>query len=366
MDGTPPPSQFRYWVRHRYRRDDQGISKIQVAIIAGAAMVLMSPLMLLPLFFAAGPALYNATHNGQNGGCASGGRQPGQSSTAKGDIPATYLKLYKAAGKKYGVQWNVIAGIGKEETNHGRSTLPGVHSGANNKGAGGPMQFLQATFNEYAVDGNHDGKKDRYDPADAVPTTARMLKANGAPGNLWKAIWAYNHASFYVNAVLGYAKHYASGDFTIQNDAPQQADCADVNLPAGSSAAVKAVIDFARQQLGKKYVLGATGPDVWDCSGLVMKAYASVGVTIPRTTYAQWPQGPKIKKGKEQAGDLVFFAGSDGSMSNPGHVGLVIGHGKMIEAPNHLARVRINSYNRADLVGFTRPLAGKGAKPKLS
>lgn len=367
MDGIPPPSQFRNWVRHRYRRDDQGISKIQIAIIAGAALILMSPLMLLPLFFAAGPALYNAMHNGQNGDCDSGGQQPGQSSTAKGDIPASYLKLYKAAGKKYGVQWNVIAGIGKEETNHGRSTLPGVHSGANNKGAGGPMQFLQSTFNEYAVDGNHDGKKDRYDPADAITTTAHMLKANGAPGNLWKAIWAYNHASFYVNAVLNFAKHYASGDFTIQNDSSSP-DCADVNLPANSSAAVKAVIEFARKQLGKEYVYGAVGPDTFDCSGLTMAAYQSIGVNLPRTSQQQWAWDPKIrvKKGKEQPGDLVFFAGSDGTMTSPGHIGLVIGGGKMIEAPHTGAVVRISSYKRPDLVGFNRPLAHKGVHPKLS
>ena len=355
----PPPGRLRNWVRNRYRPDDQGASKAQVAILIGAALLLLSPLMILPLFLAAGPAIYNSLNNGGRPGCDSG-NQPGQSGTAKGDIPRNYLELYKKAGEKFGIPWNILAGIGKEETNHGRSTLPGVHSGQNYAGAGGPMQFIAATFKSYAVDGNHDGKKDRYDPADAIFTAGRYLKANGAPERTWNAIWHYNHASWYVDDVLTYAKHYASGDFTVGNDAPA-AGC-DNNLPANASAAVKAVIQYAHGQLGKWYLWGGAGPDRFDCSGLTMMAYRQIGVNIPRTSQAQWAWGPKIKKGKEKPGDLVMF----GSPAGPHHVGLVIGGGKMIEAPHTGAQVRISSYNRPDITGFTRPLAHKGAKPKLS
>ena len=371
MPVNPLPSRFRNWVRCRYRSGDQGISKVHIAVIVAAASLLLFPLMILPLFFAAGPAIYNALHNGQTGDCGQkAGKQPGQSGSAK-DIPRSYLELYKKAGEKFGLPWNVLAGIGKEETNHGRSTLPGVHSGENSAHAGGPMQFIPGTWQAYAVDGNHDGKKDRYEPADAIFTAARYLKANGAPEKMWNAIWHYNQASWYVDDVLTYAKHYASGDFTIQNDAPQ-ADCADVGVPAGSSEAVKKVIEFARQHIGDLYVWGASGPNTFDCSGLTMMAYRSIGVTIPRVTYTQWPQGPKIKKGKEQPGDLVFF----GSSSAPHHVALVIGKGKMIEAPatwvvvngvRQRGKVRVSSYKaRSDVTGFTRPLARKGVKPKLS
>lgn len=363
MVGIPPPSQFRIWVRNRYRRDDRGISKIQIAIIAGAALILMSPLMLLPLFFAAGPALYNATHNGQND-CASGsGQQPGQSSTAKGDIPATYLKLYKAAGNKYGIPWNVLAGIGKEETNHGRSTLPGVHSGENSAHAGGPMQFIPGTWAGYGVDGNHDGKKDRYDPADAIPAAARYLKANGAPKKMWNAIWHYNHLDSYIRDVLRFAKHYASGDFTVQNDTPSP-ECDDVNVPAASSAAVKAVIEYAKKQLGKPYRWGGTGPDRFDCSGLTMMAYRSIGVNIPRISEDQVHFGKKIPRGKEQPGDLVFF----GDPNAPHHVGMVVKKGLMINAPHTGDVVRYANYYKgySDLSAFARPLADKSAHPKLS
>lgn len=359
----PPPGRLRNRVRRRYRRDDQGISKAQVIIVAAAALLLMTPLMVLPLFLAAGPAIFNSLKGGP-GGCQTPGDQPAQSGSAK-DIPRSYLELYKAAGKKYGIPWNVLAGIGKEETNHGRSTLPGVHSGENSAHAGGPMQFIPGTWAAYGVDGDHDGKKDRYDPADAVPAAARYLKANGAPAKMWTAIWHYNQAAWYIEDVLRYARHYASGDFSVQNDAPAP-DCANLDVPAASSAAVKAVIDYARQQLRKPYGWGATGPDSFDCSGLTMRAFQAVGVNIPRTSQQQWTWGPKIKKGKEQPGDLVFFAGSDGTMSAPGHVGLVIGGGKMINAPQTGDVVRIVPYKRSDLVGFTRPLAHKGAHPKLT
>lgn len=355
----PPPGRLRHWVRNHYRLDDRGISKAQVAIVVGAALLLLSPLMVLPLFLVAGPAIYNSLNRGGGPGCGSG-NQPGQSGTAKGDIPRNYLELYKKAGEKFGIPWNVLAGIGKEETNHGRSSLPGVHNGQNYAGAGGPMQFLAATFNSYAVDGNHDGKKDRYDPADAIFTAARYLKANGAPDRTWNAIWHYNHASWYVDDVLTYAKHYASGDFTIAGDVPP-AEC-DNNLPANASAAVKAVISYAHDQIGKWYLWGGAGPDRFDCSGLTMMAYRQVGVNIPRTSQEQWAWGPKIKNGKEKPGDLVMF----GSPAGPHHVGLVIGNGKMIEAPHTGAQIRISSYKRPDITGFTRPLAHKGVKPNLS
>src|SRR5437868_8142559 len=90
------------------------------------------------------------------------------------DIPADYLALYKKFGKKVGVQWNILAGVGKRETDHGRSTMPGARSGTNSAGAAGPMQFLIGTWggkaripvsekvNGYASDGDGDGVADVY------------------------------------------------------------------------------------------------------------------------------------------------------------------------------------------------------------
>jgi cell wall-associated NlpC family hydrolase len=84
-----------------------------------------------------------------------------------------------------------------------------------------------------------------------------------------------------------------------------------------------------------------------------MEAYASAGVHIARTSQQQWVTEPHVSS--PQPGDLAFFAGSDGTMTSPGHVGVVIGDGKMIEAYGTGYPIRVASYDRPDLAGFTDP-----------
>src|SRR3954465_1147398 len=103
-------------------------------------------LMVVPTFFGASQFLFGGGGGAAGGGCADGTKastQPAEATDAKA-IPVNYLALYKKAGLDYGIPWNVLAGIGKVETSHGTSTLPGVSSGVNYAGAGGPMQFLAA------------------------------------------------------------------------------------------------------------------------------------------------------------------------------------------------------------------------------
>jgi peptidoglycan hydrolase CwlO-like protein len=122
--------------------------------------------------------------------------------------PSVYFQLYHAAATTCpGLSWTVLAAIGQVESGHGRNTSTSY------AGAMGPMQFLPATFASYAVDGDHDGKTDIQDPADAVYTAARYLCANGAgtgPQGLYSAIWHYNHADWYVQMVLSLAGQYAA------------------------------------------------------------------------------------------------------------------------------------------------------------
>jgi len=120
---------------------------------------------------------------------------------------------------------------------------------------------------------------------------------------------------------------------------------------AGSIAAE--AIAYARAQVGKPYLWGGTGPDAYDCSGLVMEAYASAGVHIARTSQDQWATEPHVSS--PRPGDLAFFAGSDGTMTSPGHVGIVTGPHTMIEAYGIGYPIRYASYDRPDLVGFTDP-----------
>lgn len=132
----------------------------------------------------------------------------GISRFAMQDIPPKYLVLYQRAGQHYRLDWAVLAGIGKVETDHGRLNATGVTAGENYAGAGGPMQFLAGTWTMYGADGNGDGERDRYAPADAIFGAANYLRASGAPDDYRKAIFAYNHAEWYVNKVLGFAKRY--------------------------------------------------------------------------------------------------------------------------------------------------------------
>jgi hypothetical protein len=152
----------------------------------------------------------------QPGTCAGAGDDPSPSARADNDILAGYLSLYRAAGRAYDVPWPVLAGIGAIETDHGRSDAPGVRSGRNSLGCcAGPMQFNltdgpPSTWDRYAVDGNHDGHQDVYDPADAIPSAANYLRAllHDAGGNLRHAILGYNHSEAYVNDVLARAQSY--------------------------------------------------------------------------------------------------------------------------------------------------------------
>jgi hypothetical protein len=129
---------------------------------------------------------------------------------ARAEIPARYLHLYLAAANRYGLDWAVLAGIGKVECDHGRDASPSCTSeGAQNSaGAGGPMQFLASTWARYGVDGDGDGRVDRWDPADAVFSAADYLRAAGAPADYRKAIFAYNHAWWYVAEVERWAARY--------------------------------------------------------------------------------------------------------------------------------------------------------------
>lgn len=111
---------------------------------------------------------------------------------------------------------------------------------------------------------------------------------------------------------------------------------ADYRIPPGTAGAVSTAISMAEAQLGKPYVYGAEGPDSYDCSGLVMAAYASAGISLPRTTYDQYLAGQAVAVGDPQgfrAGDLLFLMGSDARGAAPGHVGMYLGAGQVIDAP---------------------------------
>jgi murein DD-endopeptidase MepM/ murein hydrolase activator NlpD len=111
-------------------------------------------------------------------------------------IPPFLLPIYQAAGIQYGVRWEVLAAINEIETDYGRNL------NVSTAGAVGWMQFMPSTWRAYGVDANGDEIQDPYNPADAIFAAARYLRAAGADTDLRKAIFAYNHADWYVDSVI--------------------------------------------------------------------------------------------------------------------------------------------------------------------
>ncbi|MFI5073733.1 MAG: C40 family peptidase, partial [Actinomycetales bacterium] len=123
-----------------------------------------------------------------------------------------------------------------------------------------------------------------------------------------------------------------------------------VPTPPSPSGGVAAVIAFARAQLGEPYVWGGAGPSVWDCSGLTMMAWRQAGVSLSHYTGYQWSETDRVPISQLQPGDLVFY-GTSGPDSH--HVGLYIGGGQMIHAPNPSTVVKIASiYSMSDLLPY--------------
>jgi cell wall-associated NlpC family hydrolase len=120
------------------------------------------------------------------------------------------------------------------------------------------------------------------------------------------------------------------------------------NIPAPNPSAATAIA-YARDQLGKPYEYAGTGPGSFDCSGLTMMAWAKAGVGMSHNAEAQYNEFPHVPVGQLQPGDLVFFG------SPIHHVGLYVGGGTMIEAPQTGDFVHYSSVGRRDYAGAARP-----------
>jgi Transglycosylase SLT domain/Peptidase family M23 len=118
------------------------------------------------------------------------------------EIPPFLLPIYQACGTEYGIPWEVLASINKIETGFG------TNLNASSAGAVGWMQFLPSSWEAYGLDANGDGRKDPYNPVDAICAAAHYLKVAGGQKDLYDAILAYNHADWYAQEVLTYARAY--------------------------------------------------------------------------------------------------------------------------------------------------------------
>ena len=121
----------------------------------------------------------------------------------------------------------------------------------------------------------------------------------------------------------------------------------NVTIPTANTVGAQA-LQAAISKLGDPYVWGAAGPSEFDCSGLVMWAYQQVGISLPHYTGFQWNSGVHVSRNDLQPGDLVFF------FSNISHVGMYIGNGMMIDAPNSGEDVKVQPIYWSAFVGAVR------------
>ncbi len=215
------------------------------------------------------------------------------------------------------------------------------------------MQFLQATFDgviaRHTIPPGGKNPPSPWDKHDAIYAAAFYLCDSGAQKDIRKAIFAYNHADWYVNDVLAQATKY--GDAMIGTG-----DCTTIQAPNPAAAMA---INYACGQLGLPYVWGGNGPDAghdgFDCSGLTKAAYGAAGITLPRTAHTQYNAGPLSPEPASPCFPVtcVFY----GTPNKVHHVGLYIGAGKMVHAATFRQPIKISSYrwNGDDYLTASRP-----------
>jgi cell wall-associated NlpC family hydrolase len=199
--------------------------------------------------------------------------------------PLFLIPIYKQASRRYHVPWPVLAAINSIETDYGRNLS------VSSAGAIGWMQFMPDTWRAYGVAADGHGRPNPYNARDAIYSAARYLRANGARHNLRRAIFAYNHATWYVDEVLWRAQ-------TIRDRSTTR-----VKGPAGRK--LTQMIAMADLLNGLPYVWGG-GHGGWqlvsgyDCSGFVSAVLHAAGyLSAPQTT-ATLPAQPGIQAGPGQ------------------------------------------------------------------
>lgn len=285
-------------------------------------------------------------------------------------VPAQYRTLVEEAGTTCTeVSPNLLAALLTQESNFNPKARSPV-------GAQGVAQFMPSTWETHGIDGNGDGKRDVWDPEDAVPSSAKYLcdiakdvknvpgnkqsnilaAYNAGPGAVIKAggVPPYKETQNYVRSITALAGKEPGG----KPSTPDQA---------------KAAINAASKMIGKPYSWGggnASGPSTgiccsprgrsgasitgFDCSGLTLYAYAKAGIFLPRTAAQQYAASEPVKPGQMRPGDLVFYGKSAASIH---HVGIYIGGGYMLNAPRPGTKVRVDPLDMMrDLFAVARPV----------
>ncbi|MET9676998.1 bifunctional lytic transglycosylase/C40 family peptidase [Streptomyces sp. NPDC006482] len=239
--------------------------------------------------------------------------------------------------------------------------------------ARGIAQFIPGTWAGHGVDGDGDGDRDIWDPADAIPSAASydcelagyVKDVPGDPANNMLA--AYNAGAYRV------IKYGGVPPFTETQNYVRIIRSLEKSFarPAGRvepSRLAAGAIHYAQQKLGTPYLWGGTGTAAqngrFDCSGLTQAAYESVGIELPRVANDQYNAGPHPSRDELLPGDLVFFSDDLTNSRTIRHVGIYVGGGYMIDAPRTGAVIRFDRIDTPDYFGATRVTAeGAAALP---
>jgi cell wall-associated NlpC family hydrolase len=287
---------------------------------------------------------------------------------AKGAVPAAYQSLVL----KYGnlcpaLNPALLAAQLYQESGWN----PTAQSPANAKGIG---QFIPGTWDAHAVDGDKDGDRDIWDPADAIPSAATYDcqlagYVKNAPGDVTDNMLAsYNAGSYAVLKYGGVPPYKETQNYVKVIRTLEKSFSRPIGRVEPSKQAASAIY-FAQQKLGTPYLWGGNGtPDQggrFDCSGLTQAAYRSVGVELPRVANDQYNAGEHPSRSELLPGDLVFFSEDLTNSRAIHHVGLYVGGGYMIDAPYTGAVIRYDKIDSADYFGATRVTdAGAQSLPK--
>ncbi|KPC66392.1 NlpC/P60 family protein [Streptomyces chattanoogensis] len=301
------------------------------------------------------------TYSAAAGLAGAAGRAAG---LAKGAVPAAYQSLVQ----KWGTLCPAIspallaAQLYQESGWNPKAQSPAA--------AQGMAQFIPGTWETHGVDGNGDGKRDVWDPEDAIPSAAsydcELAKyVKGASGDATRnMLAAYNAGAYRVIQYDGVPPYRETQNYVKTITTLAKSFEAPTG-PVASSRQAAAAIYYAQKKLGTRYLWGGTGTAAqggrFDCSGLTQAAYHSVGIELPRVANDQWNAGPHPERNALLPGDLVFFAYDLKDPRSIHHVGIYVGGGYMINAPYTGAVIRFDKIDTPDYIGATR-VTSDGAK----
>jgi cell wall-associated NlpC family hydrolase len=293
------------------------------------------------------------------GGITSAGR-----GLSKGAVPAAYQGLVQRWGN---LCPQLTPALLAAQLYQESGWNPRIVSSAN---AQGIAQFIPGTWAIYGIDGNGDGKRDVWDPNDAIPSAAsydcQLAKdVKNVPGNVSdNMLAAYNAGAYRVIKAGGVPGISETQNYVQRINSLAKSFAAPVTRIDPTQQAAGAIA-FAQSKLGTPYLWGGEGAAEqggrFDCSGLTQAAYAKVGISLPRVANDQYNAGPHPSRDQLLPGDLVFFSTDPGDSRAIHHVGIYVGGGYMIDAPRTGAVIRFDPVDTAEYFGATR-VTEDGAK----